>query len=712
MHQIKNFLLIIATAVFSGGCGVSTGQEGPIDRYALVKRHNILLQEADTLASLTVGNGEFAFTVDVSGLQTFPDEYERGIPLGTMAQWAWHSMPGVDAFSLTDVYKSFSSCDDTSAPYPVQHIQGHSRDATDALRANPHKLHLGLIGLKLLDPEGKRIKLSELTDINQALDLWTGTITTTYRAGGIPVLVQVVCHQNKDQISVRIESPLLEKGLLSPEFRFPYGKTCHVCPGYDFGNPDKHTSMLIRSDSNTAVIRRKLDATVYNVIVRWDNCDLVQNESHTFELTPKGETLEFSVLFTRDDNAVVANFADTKASSAHAWETFWASGGAVDFSKCTDPRAFELERRVVLSQYLTKVQCSGSLPPQETGLTMNSWYGKFHMEMYWWHGAHFPMWGRPELLERSMSWYQQALKPAMETARLQGYSGARWQKMTDPAGRESPSNVGAFIIWQQPHPIYLSELLRRSYANEDSVREELQDIVFSTAEFMISFLRERGGKFHLCRPIMPAQEVFDVTITDDPAFELQYWHYALTIAREWRERAGLEVDETWDDVIQRLAPLPSHNGLYLPTATTPDAYTNARFKSDHPAVLGAYGFLPGSARVDTVMMLNTLNNIMGDWDWPGTWGWDYPLVAMTATRLHQPDLAVEALLMDAQKNTYLRNGHNYQDKRLTLYLPGNGGLLAAIALMTAGWDGNNVAAPGFPKDGTWDVRWEGIHPFP
>ena len=32
---------------------------------------------------------------------------------------------------------------------------------------------------------------------------------------------------------------------------------------------------------------------------------------------------------------------------------FWEVGGVVDFSECTDPRAKELERRTVLSQYLT-----------------------------------------------------------------------------------------------------------------------------------------------------------------------------------------------------------------------------------------------------------------------------------------------------------------------------------------------------------------------
>ena len=41
-----------------------------------------MLKAVDTLGSLSVGNGEFAFTVDVSGLQTFYKEYENGISLG------------------------------------------------------------------------------------------------------------------------------------------------------------------------------------------------------------------------------------------------------------------------------------------------------------------------------------------------------------------------------------------------------------------------------------------------------------------------------------------------------------------------------------------------------------------------------------------------------------------------------------------------------
>src|SRR5262249_55116133 len=88
-----------------------------------------------------------------------------------------------------------------------------------------------------------------------------------------------------------------------------------------------------------------------------------------------------------------------QASAVH-WENFWSNGASIDLSASA-----ELERRVVLSQYLTAIQCAGSLPPQETGLTCNSWFGKFHLEMHFWHAAHFAHWRRPELLARSLDYY-------------------------------------------------------------------------------------------------------------------------------------------------------------------------------------------------------------------------------------------------------------------------------------------------------------------
>ena len=113
-------------------------------------------------------------------------------------------------------------------------------------------------------------------------------------------------------------------------------------------------------------------------------------------------------------------------------------------------------------------------------------------------------------------------------------------------------------------------------------------------------------------------------------------------------------------------------------------------------------------------MTRTLEHVMQRWPKRDMWGWDFPLTAMTAARLGRRNLAVDALLLDWPKNRYLANGHNFQQLgKLPLYLPGNGGLLTAIAMMAAGWDGGpREHAPGFPSDGSWVVRWENLRVAP
>ena len=144
-----------------------------------------------------------------------------------------------------------------------------------------------------------------------------------------------------------------------------------------------------------------------------------------------------------------------------------------------------MERRIVMSQYLTAVNSAGSLPPQEEGLFSNSWNGKFHLEMHAWHAAHFAVWGRPELLERSMPWYFAHLEEAKARAKAMGVKGAWWPKMVGPEGRESPSTVNPWLMWQQPHPIYLAETLY-NVRKDKAVLEKYQSLVFETADLLLT----------------------------------------------------------------------------------------------------------------------------------------------------------------------------------------------------------------------------------
>jgi hypothetical protein len=312
-----------------------------------------------------------------------------------------------------------------------------------------------------------------------------------------------------------------------------------------------------------------------------------------------------------------------------------------------------------------------------------------------------------------MDWYASVADKAKAIAMRQGFDGIRWQKMTDNPGDETPSSIGAFLIWQQPHYIWFAELCYRN-GNEKKVLNKYKDLVFSTADFMASFPQYDAAKdrYVLGKGLIPAQERFKAETTYNPAYELSYWHWALSTAIEWRKRLGLAPKKEWQQVLDKLSPLPIQGDKYLFAESNPDSYTNPEYRTDHPAVLGAYGMTNGNHMVDSAIMRHTFDWIWTDWNWRHTWGWDFPMVAMTATKLGLPEKAVDALLMDIQTNTYLPNGHNYQDERLRIYLPGNGGVLAAIAIMVAGYDGCKTLMPGIPKNAGWKVRWEGLKAFP
>jgi len=81
---------IAALGVGSAAAAAASGEgQAPVDRRALVRRHSPVVRSIDPRAPLSVGNGELAMTVDVTGLQSIPDAYQ--VPLNVLAQWAWHS---------------------------------------------------------------------------------------------------------------------------------------------------------------------------------------------------------------------------------------------------------------------------------------------------------------------------------------------------------------------------------------------------------------------------------------------------------------------------------------------------------------------------------------------------------------------------------------------------------------------------------------------
>jgi hypothetical protein len=706
---LQGIIITFLIALITFSCNTDNSK---IDRKALVKRNNPIIDSVDSLSSLSVGNGGFAYTVDITGLQTFPEKYKKGVSLGTQSHWGWHSFANDKNFRFEETLKEYDFGRGRGELYSVQFDEpGRQQEAANWFRINPHRLHLGIVGLEL--PETKP---EEVKDARQVLDMWEGIIKSNFNINNVAYEVKTVCHPNIDMIAIQMKARGMKPAV---KFRFPYPTGEHSDDACNWNANDKHSTTVVHTTENSAVLKRELDSTVYFVKIQWENkAELKEKTKNYFVLHPETNQLNFTCYFSpsypEDKNPTTEQ---SIATAAEYWNNFWKSGAAVDFSQCTDPRAKELERRVVLSQYLTAIQCSASTPPQETGLTYNSWYGKFHLEMIWWHQAHFALWNRPQMLEKTLPWYHKVKPVAREIAQRQGFDGVRWMKITDPTGREAPSSVGSFLVWQQPHIIYFAELLYRANSQTDDKKNILNTyypLIEETAKFMYSFASyDKEKDRYVLKGLIPAQETLKASETVNPPFELSYWHFAMETAQKWRERKGEKRVPEWDTLIQKLSPLAyNEEGLYLAAESAPKTYEDIRFTSDHMAVLGALGILPGNRLINETYMRNTLYWVWDNWNWDKTWGWDYPMTAMNAARLGEPEKAIGALLMDKRTNTYLTNGHNYQDDRLRIYLPGNGGLLTAIVMMCAGWDGCTTTNPGFPKDGGWNVKWENLQKLP
>lgn len=751
---MRKIRLLLASAILVVA-SIATANAEKIDRKSVLERNNPKVTNADPLNSLSVGNGHFATTVDVTGMQSYPLNYQQGVPLCSMSDWGWHSFPNTENLRHEETEKVMDLGHGRKEVYAVEYkVDGRGKKATEYFRINPHRLNLGNVALVIKDGKGQ-IKEGDIKDIDQQLDLYSGVITSRFSALGKPVTVKTACMPCEDAMIYSINSHLLSSGKVSVCLSLPYPSGKHADAATDWGNEDKHASRIIKRTGKSALLEHIIDSTRYYVLIQWEgSAKLVHESTHSYALIPNGKPLNVRVEYKElQPETQGFSFAKSVTKVQKFWNSWWETGAFVDFGDCKDVRAKELERRTVLSQYLTFINCANETPAQETGLTYNSWFGRPHLEMTWWHTIDFSLWNRPEVLETMLEWYNDKAYPeAKKIAERQNFKGIRWMKMTDPWAGESPSNVGSFLTWQQPHYIYMAEEMWRNVCAKPGVTEDEKKAIIAkygknveeTAEFLYDFAKScdhNTGSISLYGQTA-MQESMSKDFSYCHPFEQVYFKYGLMKAQEWRERSGKQRREDWDEVIRSLASLPQSEGIYtagIPTqpfiiadsasqnagnvAFDPYNYggdtgkkqlTEEEFKlkcrSDHPAVLGACGLLPDCGLYDRAMMQRTLDWVMQNWNWDTTWGWDYGMTAMCAARLGDGENAVKALLIDKGKNTYLVSGHNYQEpKRLRLYLPGNGALLDAVAMMCAGWDGcPDVKNPGFPQDGKWNVKWEGL----
>lgn len=701
--KLRCVVEIVLMTVVVMGCS-APGQSNMIDRKSVVDRHNVVITTNNPVSPSQVGNGKFAFGMDITGLQTFT-------PFNTMSDWGWHSFPIPNGLSLDQYKQQPLNTHGREVLYPI--ADPNQKELSQWLAMNPHRSNLGRIGFILKKSDGTIATQNDIKSTVQRVDLWSGVVYSSFELDGVAVKVETTCHSEHDMIGVFVESDLVEKGNLSVYFDFPYqeGRDKSNYVGV-YDEPLKHSSILNNTSSSKAYISRKMDDFQYNVSVGWETPATFFRENerlHRFHLQPKESSnrLIFSCSFSPDNEIQTSSFSDIKASSVSMWERYWNSGAAIDLSGSKDIRWKELERRVVLSQYLMRINESGLFPPQEAGLVNNGWYGRFHFEMIWWHGVHYGLWNRWNLVDNYLSIYKKFLPTSIERAKQQGYKGARWPKCTADFDREWPHPIHATLIWQQPHPIYFAEMDYRAHPTKATL-DKWKDVVVQTADFMASYAHYDGtkGVYVLGPPLVIVSENTDIAATQNPTFELSYWRYGLQTALNWCDRLNIEKNPEWSRVLDKLAPLPIEGDMYVTHEGIDQMWT--KYTYEHPALIGVLGMLPGNG-VEKEVFNNTLRNVVQKWDFEKTWGWDFPMTAMAAARIGDRKLAIDLLLH--KSSGFQFDQHGFCTGGPFPYFPANGGLLSAVAMMCGGWDGSDSVTPGFPDDGTWVVKHEGFTPM-
>ncbi|GAB2021480.1 hypothetical protein RyT2_05540 [Pseudolactococcus yaeyamensis] len=647
----------------------------------VVKRHRPHFTEIDYESPLSVGNGNFCFNTDITGFQTLYDEYlVRHNPLCIMSHWGWHTAPNLagSAYTYDDLELDVYPYQDREVYYPVTSKSGNEA-VYHWLRQNQHRANLATFRLIVAGTQAYYLKPEEIQAISQTLYLDEGRIVSNYEILGDVFTVETLVDSDSDTVHFRMKSEAFKTQRAKIEVCLPYPN--HEIQGGRFDVDDKKHEAQLKGTQ----IKHTCDDLVKIMDFHLPTSQLVQVAPFIFEIQPTADTTEtwyeVSVTFSKDIVSQVErkSFQTIKTKVCRHWQALFNSGSVWDFPK-DNPDFLELERRSVLSIYQLALHSSGAIPSQETGLLCNSWYGKFHLEMVYWHTAYAIESSRIFLVLPQLAWFKTIIPQARWNAKKNGFKGLRWPKMIDPSAIDSPSEIAPLLVWQQTHLVTLLDLVReRLDSSLIHFMQEYWEVVEGTLDFVCDFLvyDATTDTYNMVGPVIPSQEEFEPMRVKNPTFEMSYWRYGLTIGLKWARILGKEKKD-WQIVHDKIALVfPTQDGLYPSHQWAQDTFPT--YMKDHPTQLAIYGLFPNEA-VDTEALTKTLDRVLAEWDEQSMWGWDYGYMAILANRLGQHDLAVEILLKACPKNYYAKNGHNYQKGRVDLpaYLPGNGALLLAI----------------------------------
>ena len=582
-------------------------------------KYNLKFNHIDSKNPVTIGNGDFAITLDQTGTQSLYEIY-KDIPLSTMSNKNWFYK---DKKNIKPSYVDGKA-------YMLFNLDNDPNYQTN--RQYPFKYSFMQI---LLYDNDKLIDINNIKDVKQELDLYKGIVTSSFNYKEKINKTTSFIYQDHDEFNFKLQSDNLNLAL---KFNYPsYTKN-----GY------------------------RLDI-LPNVLVKEDRITLLYDDKNSlsFKLksSSKYQIVENTLIF--DDNNVSFSLALDEIKEGKFLDEFWKCDNGIIIDN------EELVKKMVLSKYLLHVNSTGIYPPQESGLTYNCWNSKFHLEMHLIHSLWNIYNNHVDDLVKSFDYYLSIMPSSLKRASLNGYKGLRFPKMTGPDGEDSPSNIGPLLIWQAPHILFMLQEIYYLY-NKENIIKKYEPLISGTIDFMISFLTLKDLKYQMLDPLLEACESIPLDRCQNPSFELEYWRY--TLERQPKIDTVLYGHQRYDylDITSKIITPKEDDGIYLKTYGVIDKYD---LYKDHPTE----GFLMSffkSKIVDKEKMVKTIDYILKNMDLSSYWGWDFPFLGLSLLNCGEIEKSIEVTQLNTINNQYLYNGYNTSPRDdLKAYLPGNGAFL-------------------------------------
>lgn len=582
-------------------------------------KYNLKFNHIDSKNPVTIGNGDFAITLDQTGTQSLYEIY-KDIPLSTMSNKNWFYKDKKDikpSYVDGKAYMLFNLDNDPN--YQIN-------------RQYPFKYSFMQI---LLYDNDKLIDINNIKDVKQELDLYKGIVTSSFNYKEKINKTISFIYQDHDEFNFKLQSDNLN---LTLKFNYPsYTKN-----GY------------------------RLDI-LPNVLVKEDRITLLYDDKNSLSFKLKSSSnyqiVENTLIF--DDNNVSFSLALDEIKEGKLLDEFWKCDNGIIIDN------EELVKKMVLSKYLLHVNSTGIYPPQESGLTYNCWNSKFHLEMHLIHSLWNIYNNHVGDLVKSFDYYLSIMPSSLKRASLNGYKGLRFPKMTGPDGEDSPSNIGPLLIWQAPHILFMLQEIYYLY-NKENIIKKYEPLISGTIDFMISFLTLKDSKYQMLDPLLEACESIPLDRCQNPSFELEYWRY--TLERQPKIDTVLYGHQRYDylDITSKIITPKEDDGIYLKTYGVIDKYD---LYKDHPTE----GFLMSffkSKIVDKEKMVKTIDYILKNMDLSSYWGWDFPFLGLSLLNCGEIEKSIEVTQLNTINNQYLYNGYNTSPRDdLKAYLPGNGAFL-------------------------------------